>query len=164
MAPSRRTSRRATAFSSALAAKAAAATTIAAASTTAAPLLCLLDEGRSRGQHFDAFNEAVLIRIRPLQPATTAFVNLPNLRDRQFAVFVFIVLGIVINAGGSPSKKVYGTTYWRDPGIYPITVTTFDVGAFNNGFNGICSVFVTAAFSFGGSELAGLAAAETVNP
>jgi yeast amino acid transporter len=35
-------------------------------------------------------------------------------------------------------------------------------GSFNNGFSGICSVFVTAAFSFAGTELAGLAAAETV--
>jgi amino acid permease len=35
-------------------------------------------------------------------------------------------------------------------------------GAFNDGFKGICSVFVTAAFSFAGTELAGLAAAETV--
>ena len=40
----------------------------------------------------------------------------------------------------------------------------FDLGAFNNGFQGICGVFVTAAFSFAGTELAGLAAAETVFP
>ncbi|CAI4216677.1 unnamed protein product [Parascedosporium putredinis] len=37
-------------------------------------------------------------------------------------------------------------------------------GAFNNGFKGLCSVFVTAAFSFAGTELVGLAAAETANP
>jgi amino acid permease len=37
------------------------------------------------------------------------------------------------------------------------------LGSFNNGFKGICSVFVTAAFSFAGTELAGLAAAETVS-
>lgn len=37
-------------------------------------------------------------------------------------------------------------------------------GAFNNGFKGLCSVFVTAAFSFAGTELTGLAAAETANP
>ena len=35
-------------------------------------------------------------------------------------------------------------------------------GAFNHGFLGICAVFVTAAFSFAGTELVGLAAAETV--
>jgi amino acid transporter len=68
------------------------------------------------------------------------------------AVIGFIILGIVIDVGGSPSGIVYGTTYWRDP------------GAFNNGFKGVCSVFVTAAFAFAGTELAGLAAAETVSP
>ena len=42
--------------------------------------------------------------------------------------------------------------YWNDP------------GPFNHGFKGLCSVFVTAAFSFAGTELIGLAAAETANP
>ena len=37
-------------------------------------------------------------------------------------------------------------------------------GAFNNGFKGFCAVFVTAAFSLAGTELVGLAAAETDNP
>jgi amino acid transporter len=37
-------------------------------------------------------------------------------------------------------------------------------GAFNSGFKGLCSVFVTAAFSFAGTELVGLAAAEARNP
>jgi hypothetical protein len=68
------------------------------------------------------------------------------------AVIGFIILGIVIDAGGSPRGIVYGTTFWRDP------------GSFNNGFKGICSVFVTAAFAFAGTELSGLAAAETVLP
>ncbi|KAM0492705.1 hypothetical protein ACHAP8_009723 [Fusarium lateritium] len=42
--------------------------------------------------------------------------------------------------------------YWRNP------------GAFKNGFKGFCSVLVTSAFSFTGTELIGLAAAETANP
>lgn len=66
------------------------------------------------------------------------------------AVIGFIILGIVIDLGGSPTGIVYGTRYWHDP------------GSFNNGFKGICSVFVTAAFAFSGTELVGLAAAETV--
>ncbi|CAK7207988.1 hypothetical protein SEUCBS139899_010822 [Sporothrix eucalyptigena] len=36
--------------------------------------------------------------------------------------------------------------------------------AFLNGFPGFCSVFVTAAFAYTGTELTGLAAAETANP
>ena len=38
------------------------------------------------------------------------------------------------------------------------------LGAFNHGSKGLCSVFMTAAFSFGGTELVGLTAAETENP
>ncbi|KAI9779893.1 MAG: glyceraldehyde-3-phosphate dehydrogenase 1 [Peltula sp. TS41687] len=72
------------------------------------------------------------------------------------AVIGFIILGIVINCGGSPGGPYKGSyiggRYWHDP------------GAFNNGFKGLCSVFVTAAFAFAGTELVGLAAAETANP
>ncbi|KAH6847761.1 amino acid permease-domain-containing protein [Chaetomium sp. MPI-CAGE-AT-0009] len=68
------------------------------------------------------------------------------------AVVGFILLGIVINIGGTPTGGYIGGRYWRDP------------GAFNNGFKGLCAVFVTAAFAFAGTELVGLAAAETANP
>jgi amino acid transporter len=40
----------------------------------------------------------------------------------------------------------------------------YSSGGFLNGFKGFCSVFVTASFSFTGTELTGLAAAETANP
>ncbi|CCC12779.1 hypothetical protein SMACR_07624 [Sordaria macrospora] len=68
------------------------------------------------------------------------------------AVVGFILLGIVINIGGTPTEGYIGGKYWTDP------------GAFHNGFKGLCSVFVTAAFAFAGTELVGLAAAETANP
>lgn len=68
------------------------------------------------------------------------------------AVIGFIILGIVINVGGGPKGGYIGTLYWHDP------------GAFAAGFKGVCAVFVTAAFAFGGTELVGLAAAETANP
>lgn len=35
---------------------------------------------------------------------------------------------------------------------------------FRNGFHGFCGVFVNAAFAYTGTELTGLAAAETANP
>ena len=62
------------------------------------------------------------------------------------------LLGIVINIGGFPNDGYIGGRFWHDP------------GAFNNGFKGLCAVFVTAAFAFTGTELVGLAAAETQNP
>ncbi|RDW70358.1 hypothetical protein BP5796_08755 [Coleophoma crateriformis] len=68
------------------------------------------------------------------------------------AVIGFIILGIILNVGGGPNHTYTGAKYWYNP------------GAFHNGFKGLCSVFVTAAFSFAGTELVGLAAAETENP
>ncbi|KAJ3579045.1 hypothetical protein NPX13_g1522 [Xylaria arbuscula] len=64
----------------------------------------------------------------------------------------FIILGIVINVGGVGDRGYLGAKYWHDP------------GAFQNGFNGFAGVFVVAAFSFGGTEMVGLAAAESANP
>lgn len=71
------------------------------------------------------------------------------------AVIGWIILGIVLNCGGGPGDGGYiGGRYWHDP--YP--------SPFVDGFKGLCSVFVTAAFAFAGTELVGLAAAETANP
>ncbi|GAA5902299.1 hypothetical protein JCM6882_000495 [Rhodosporidiobolus microsporus] len=69
-------------------------------------------------------------------------------------VVIFLIIGIVLNCGGGdgPYSEYVGGRYWRDP------------GALANGFKGICAVFVTAAFSFAGTELVGLAATETPNP
>ncbi|CDM34240.1 Amino acid/polyamine transporter I [Penicillium roqueforti FM164] len=70
---------------------------------------------------------------------------------KVIAVIGFIILGIVIDCGGAPNGGYIGAHYWHDPGAF----TTF---------RGFCSVFVTAAFAFGGTEMAGLAAAEAANP
>ncbi|KAF1945517.1 amino-acid permease inda1 [Clathrospora elynae] len=72
------------------------------------------------------------------------------------ATVVFMIIALVLVLGGGPAEgkysEYYGARNWYDP------------GAFNNGFKGFCSVFVTAAFAFSGTELVGLAAAETKNP
>ena len=70
------------------------------------------------------------------------------------AIIGFIIFGIVADCGGisSDTRGYIGAAYWHDP------------GAFLNGFKGFCSVFVTAAFAFGGTELVGLAAAEAADP
>jgi amino acid transporter len=48
--------------------------------------------------------------------------------------------------------RAIGTKYWYDP------------GAFNNGWWGFCSVLITAAFAYSGSELVGMTAAEQRRP
>lgn len=64
----------------------------------------------------------------------------------------FIILGIIIDVGGAGDRGYLGAKYWHDP------------GAFQNGFNGFAGVFVVAGFAFSGTELVGLAAAESTNP
>jgi len=66
----------------------------------------------------------------------------------------FILFAIIDDCGGVPtdSRGYIGAHYWHQP------------GAFAHGFKGFCSVFVTAAFAYGGTELAGLAAAEAEDP
>ncbi|KAE8194286.1 hypothetical protein CF328_g4795 [Tilletia controversa] len=68
------------------------------------------------------------------------------------AVLAFFIIAIVIDAGGAPSGQYFGAKTWSDP------------GPTNNGFKGFCSVFVTAAFGYAGTELVGLAARESANP
>lgn len=69
---------------------------------------------------------------------------------------VFMIIAIICVLGGGPDDGRYNT--------YQGAKTWYEPGAFNNGFVGFCSVFVTAAFSFAGTELVGLAAAESKNP
>lgn len=72
------------------------------------------------------------------------------------AVIIFMIIAVVLICGGGPKEGLYGEYWgarlWHNP------------GAFKNGFKGFCSVFITAAFSFAGVELVGLAAAESKNP
>ncbi|KAF4997241.1 hypothetical protein FDECE_12142 [Fusarium decemcellulare] len=71
---------------------------------------------------------------------------------KVIAVIGFILLGIIINIMGHPDGGYIGFTYWESP------------GAFNHGIKGFASVLVTATFTFAGTEMVGLAAAETANP
>lgn len=63
----------------------------------------------------------------------------------------FIIMGIVVDVGGGPEKEFIGGRYWHNPGYY-------------TNFKGLCSVFVTGAFSLGQSEFVALSAAEQSNP
>jgi len=75
---------------------------------------------------------------------------------KLLATVIFMVVAVILICGGGPSSGIYdeywGARLWYNP------------GAFQNGFRGFCGVFVTAAFSFSGTELVGLAAAEARNP
>ena len=72
---------------------------------------------------------------------------------KVLAVLGFIILGIVLCAGGGPQGGYIGGKNWYIEGA-----------PFPNGAKGVITVFVNAAFAFAGTELCGLAAAETENP
>ncbi|KAI5308768.1 Amino-acid permease inda1, partial [Ascosphaera atra] len=72
------------------------------------------------------------------------------------AIIIFMIVALALVCGGGPSDGKYnhyiGAHYWYNP------------GSFNNGFKGFCEVFVTAAFSYSGTEIVGLTAAESKDP
>ncbi|ODV64644.1 amino acid permease [Hyphopichia burtonii NRRL Y-1933] len=70
---------------------------------------------------------------------------------KVLAVIGFIILGICIICGVGDQGYI-GARYWHNP------------GSFNNGFKGVCSSFISAAFTFGGTELVAIASSETKNP
>lgn len=75
---------------------------------------------------------------------------------KLIAICIFLVVALVLVLGGGPKSGDYSS--------YQGAGTWYNPGAFRHGFKGFCSVFVTAAFSFSGTELVGLAAAESRNP
>ena len=71
-------------------------------------------------------------------------------------VVVFMIMALIFVCGGGPEIGDY-SEYWG-------ARTWYNPGAFADGFHGVCAVFVTAAFAFSGTELVGLAAAESETP
>ncbi|KAK7214587.1 hypothetical protein V2G26_002590 [Clonostachys chloroleuca] len=68
-------------------------------------------------------------------------------------IIVFIVMGIVVNAGGNATGHYIGGENWHIPGA-----------PFVGGIGGFASVFVTASFAYGGTESIAITAGETKDP
>ncbi|KAH9200019.1 amino acid permease-domain-containing protein [Zygosaccharomyces rouxii] len=62
----------------------------------------------------------------------------------------FIILAVVLICGGGPHTGYIGAKYWHHPGAF-VGETSGEK------FKGFCSVFSTAAFSYSGSEMVGMA-------
>ncbi|KAG9039810.1 hypothetical protein FRB95_007237 [Tulasnella sp. JGI-2019a] len=75
---------------------------------------------------------------------------------KLFVTSLFIIVSLIMIFGGGPKGGEYhgfvGARYWHNPG--PLA----------HGFKGVAAVFVTAAFSFAGTEVVGLAVTESPNP
>jgi AAT family amino acid transporter len=68
-------------------------------------------------------------------------------------IIIFFIISIVVNAGHNQMHEYIGFRYWSQ-GDAPVV----------NGFRGFASIFVTAAFAYGGVESITLTAGETKNP
>ncbi|KAF5589461.1 amino acid permease [Fusarium pseudocircinatum] len=73
-------------------------------------------------------------------------------RDNRYNQ-IFMILGIVVNCGANTDHTYIGGKNWH-VGDAP----------FVGGIGGFASVFVTASFSYGGTESIGITAGETKNP
>ncbi|KAG2063140.1 hypothetical protein BDR04DRAFT_1198644 [Suillus decipiens] len=72
-----------------------------------------------------------------------------------------LILGIVLDLGGGPSHDRIGFRYWKNPGPF----VQFDgIAGAKGRFLGFVRVLIQAAFSFIGTEVVTMAAAEMKNP
>ncbi|GAA5896954.1 hypothetical protein JCM6882_007315 [Rhodosporidiobolus microsporus] len=117
----------------------------------------------------DKTNPAVYITVTGL---VATLINLGGARaygEMEFwfasikvvTILGLIILGIVLMAGGGPSGEVIGGKYWENPGAF---VEYLGIKGSLGHFLGFWSVLTQAAYSFIGSEIVALAAAEAKNP
>lgn len=86
---------------------------------------------------------------------------------KVIAIVVLIILGIVLMAGGGPNHDPIGFRYWRNPGPFAqITINGGDgvIEGRAGQFLAFWSVFLTAAFSFLGTEIIATTVGEAQNP
>ncbi|KAJ3545067.1 hypothetical protein NMY22_g2575 [Coprinellus aureogranulatus] len=72
-----------------------------------------------------------------------------------------IILGIVLDLGGGPNHDRLGFRYWKNPGAF---VQFNGIEGAKGRFLGWWAVMTQAAFSFIGTEIVAIAAAEAKNP
>lgn len=95
---------------------------------------------------------------------------------KVIAIVIFFFLGIAVNCGGNTAHEYSASSlasldldpYDADAYFWLVTVGarnwTIDAAPFVNGFSGFASLFVSAAFAYGGTESIGITAGEQRNP
>ncbi|OCH89957.1 amino acid permease [Obba rivulosa] len=80
---------------------------------------------------------------------------------KVITITALIILGIVLDLGGGPNHDRIGFRYWKNPGPF---VQYDHVPGAKGQFLGFFAVLTQAAFSFIGTEIVAIAAAEAKNP
>ncbi|EMD35788.1 hypothetical protein CERSUDRAFT_96012 [Gelatoporia subvermispora B] len=80
---------------------------------------------------------------------------------KVITITALIILGIILDLGGGPNHDRLGFRYWKHPGPF---VQYDNVPGAKGQFLGFFAVLTQAAFSFIGTEIVAIAAAEAKNP
>ncbi|PTU18388.1 hypothetical protein P175DRAFT_0552208 [Aspergillus ochraceoroseus IBT 24754] len=120
----------------------------------------------------DSVNNAVYIAI-----ITSSYIllNVFGIRifgegEFYFSIFkILLILGLLIMTfilmvGGNPQHDAFGFRYWKNPGLFNEYVGSGNWGRPYCHFLGFWSVFVQAAYAFGGPDYIATAAGEVRSP
>ncbi|PRP80739.1 AAT family amino acid transporter [Planoprotostelium fungivorum] len=79
---------------------------------------------------------------------------------KVLTIIGLIVCGFILVLGGGPDREVIGFKYWREPGAFNYMYSETPGGY----FLATWAVFIQAAFSYQGTEIVAVTAAEAKNP
>ncbi|WVQ81089.1 hypothetical protein IAT38_003211 [Cryptococcus sp. DSM 104549] len=116
----------------------------------------------------DSVNGAVYVAI---VSTSMVLLNIAGVRiygegEFYFSLFkIFLIIGLIAMTfitmvGGNPAHDAFGFRYWKDPG----PMNAYLVEGATGHFLGFWSVFVQAAFAYGGPDLLAVAAGEARAP
>ncbi|KAJ3522549.1 hypothetical protein NM208_g12808 [Fusarium decemcellulare] len=116
----------------------------------------------------DSINNALYVAIitTSLLALNVFGVRIYGEGEFYFSLFkILLILGLlvmtfIVMVGGNPQHDAFGFRYWKDPGVFNEYVGTGSWGH----FLGFWSVFIQAAFAFGGPDYIAMSAGETRAP
>lgn len=117
----------------------------------------------------DSINNSAWITITLVVVVAINFLGTRAFGEAEFwfasikviTIIGLIILGLVIDLGGAPDRDRRGFRYWHNPGAL---VQFHDIPGSLGRFAGFWSVLINAAYSFLGTEILGMTAAEMQNP
>lgn len=118
------------------------------------------------------FNQCTLPKVDSFYPRTvtneTKVLHVGSFGEAEFmlssikiiALIVAMLTCLIVSLGGSPNHQRVGFRYWSEPGAFAEYLETGPVGK----FLGFFACLVQSCFTYTGTEVVGVAFAETPNP
>ncbi|CAG9988777.1 unnamed protein product [Clonostachys byssicola] len=116
----------------------------------------------------DSINNAVYVAIVATSLVVFNVFGVRIYGEGEFYLSLFkilLILGLllmtfIVMVGGNPHHDAFGFRYWKDPGVFNEYIASGSWGH----FLGFWSVFIQAAFAFGGPDYIALSAGEARAP